>query len=595
MCKCNPFPFSSPGQLSGLFLLWATLFVCFAKTACLAATAPSPIRVGSELEFPPYAFIDNEGQLAGFSIDLIKAVADAMDLPITISSGPWDTVWNELLTGELDILPIVAKVPERALLVDFSIPHTETFDAFFVHRGDTPIPDIKAAMGKEIVVMRSDAAHHELLDRNFQGHLITVETIPEGLSLIAAGKHDAFLCSKLIGVLEIKKHGIKGVIAGPLIPDYKRIFSFAVKKGNTELLEKLNQGLLIIKTNGEYERIYEKWLAAADPWWRVKKYFLPTIIFIIVAVLVIIIWGAMLQFLVKKRTRELDQKNEMLRQAREELEERVAQRTDELARSNVALQNEIKVRKQAGEEIRRLNEELNQKVAELEYAMGELDAFTSSASHDLRAPLRHIESFSSFLQEDYEDRLGEEGKDFLHRIRASAQRMARLVDDLLNLSRVSQNVMNRKRLNLSNLVQKIADDLIDSSPERKVEFIIEREVFAEGDEGLLAIALQNFLGNAWKFTSKQEEARIEFGTMAGDGERIYYVKDDGAGFDMAYADKLFKPFQRLHGGADFAGTGIGLATIQRIIRRHGGRVWAEGEVERGATFYFTLNGEWGRS
>lgn len=588
MYRCNPLLFLFPGPLSRLFLLWTVLFVCFAKAAWPATTTPSPIRVGSELEFPPYATIDNEGQLTGFSIDLIKAVADVMGLPITISSNPWGTVWDELLAGKLDLLPIVAKLPERALLVDFSIPHTETFDAFFMRRGDRFIPDIKAAMGKEIVVMRSDAAHHALLEHNFQGRLITVETIPEGLALVAAGKHDAFLCSKLIGVLEIEEHGIKGVIAGPLIHDYKRVFCFAVKKGNAELLEKLNQGLLIVKTNGEYDRIYEKWLSAADPWWRVKKYFLPATIFIIAAVLVIGVWGATLQFLVRKRTRELDERNELLRQAREGLEERVAQRTDELARTNVALQNEIRVRKQAGEEITRLNKELNQKVAELEYAMGELDAFTSSASHDLRAPLRHIESFSSFLQEDYEDRLDDEGKDFLHRIRAAAQRMAQLIDDLLNLSRVSQNTMNRKSLNLSKLVQKTADDLFKSGPKRKVEFIIEEEVFTEGDESLLAIVLQNFLGNAWKFTSKHEEARIEFGTMARDGERIYYVKDDGAGFDMAHAGKLFKPFQRLHGGGDFAGTGIGLATVQRIIQRHGGRVWAEGEVERGATFYFTL-------
>lgn len=577
------------GPLPCRILVWGVFFLCFVEATCLAATDSPSIRVGSELEFPPYAFVDKEGSAAGFSIDLIKAVADVMDLSITISTGPWDTVWNELVAGRLDMLPLVAKLPERAKLVDFSVPHTETFDAFFVRKGDRAIPDINTAMGKEIVVMRSDAAHHELLERNFQGRLITVETIPDGLALVASGQHDAFLCSKLIGILEIKEHGIRGLVSGPPIPDYKRSFSFAVKKGNAELLEKLNQGLLIIKTNGEYERIYEKWLAGADPWWKLKKYLLPALVFIMVAVLAVGAWVVMLQFLVKKRTRELDERNEMLRQAREGLEERVAQRTEELARANVALQNEIKERKQAGEEIRRLNAELNRKVAELEYAMGELDAFTYSASHDLRAPLRHIDSFSSCLQEDYQDRLDDEGKDFLARIRTAAQRMEQLIDDLLGLSRVSRNAMNRKRLNLSNLVQKIADDFIASEPERKVAFIIEKEVFAEGDEGLLVIALHNLLGNAWKFTSKKEEARIEFGTIVRDNECIYYVKDDGAGFDMAYVDKLFKPFQRLHSSGDFTGTGIGLATIQRIIQRHGGRVWAQGEMGRGATFYFTLS------
>ena len=230
------------------------------------------------------------------------------------------------------------------------------------------------------------------------------------------------------------------------------------------------------------------------------------------------------------------------------------------------------------------------KRAEIELATlnKELEAFTYSASHDLRAPLRHIESFSSILQEDYGDRLGEEGRDFLLRIRAATLRMGRLIDDLLDLSRVSRNTMTRKTVNLSNLVKNIAADLARPHPERRVRFIIEEGLADEGDEGLLFIALQNLLGNSWKFTEKREEARIEFGAMQRDGKRIYYVKDNGAGFDMAHTGKLFKPFQRLHNSEEFAGTGIGLATVLRIIQRHGGRLWAKGEVEKGATIYFTL-------
>jgi len=158
-------------------------------------------------------------------------------------------MWSALVAGQLDVLPIVAKLPERQPLVDFSIPHTETYDAFFVRKGNSPIQNIEGAKGKEIAVMRSDAAHHALLARNFQGRLILVDTIPEGLSLIASGKHDAFLCSKLIGAMSMTKHGLKGLTAGPPFRTISAFFSFAVKKGDAELLEKLNQGLLMIKTN----------------------------------------------------------------------------------------------------------------------------------------------------------------------------------------------------------------------------------------------------------------------------------------------------------------------------------------------------------
>ena len=200
---------------------FAALFIAVAASSLLmshsvmahAPVAAPVIRVGSELEFPPYAFIDKKGHLVGFSIDLIKAVADAMGLSVKITTGAWHDVWHGLIDGRLDVLPMVAKVPERRQLVDFGLPHTETYDAFFV-RGDPPIRDIAAARGKEIVVVRSDAAQRVLQERNFQGLIVPVDTIPEGLALVASGKHDAFLCSKLIGVRAIKTHELKGLTAG---------------------------------------------------------------------------------------------------------------------------------------------------------------------------------------------------------------------------------------------------------------------------------------------------------------------------------------------------------------------------------------------
>ncbi len=286
-----------------------------ASCSCMAhaPVARSVIRVGSALEFPPYSFVDDKGQPAGFSVDLIKAVAKAMGLSIKFSTSTWDTVWNNLVTGQIDVLPVVAKMPERLALVDFGLPHTRTYDAFFVRKGHPLIADIAAAQGKEIVVVRSDAAHQALLERNFRGVLILVDTIPEGLSLISAGKHDAFLCSKLIGTLEIRKHKIEDLDAGPPIPDYRRIFSFAVKKGDSSLLERLNQGLLIIKTNGQYDRIYEKWLTGDDPWRNLKKYYLPAVAGAIAITLAMALWLAILGRQVERRTEELESVNAALR------------------------------------------------------------------------------------------------------------------------------------------------------------------------------------------------------------------------------------------------------------------------------------------
>jgi light-regulated signal transduction histidine kinase (bacteriophytochrome) len=229
---------------------------------------------------------------------------------------------------------------------------------------------------------------------------------------------------------------------------------------------------------------------------------------------------------------------------------------------------------------------------DLEEANRELEAFSYSVSHDLRAPLRSIEGFSQILLEDYGDKLDEEGEDYLGRVRAASRRMAFLIDDLLDLSRVSRRPLRRELVDLSTQTREIAAELGKSQPEREAEFVIADGLTANGDARLLRLALENLLGNAWKFTSREEKARIEFGSTTLEGrERVYFVRDNGMGFDEAYAGKLFGAFQRLHGPEEFEGTGIGLATVQRIVRRHGGRVWAEGEVGQGATFFFTLDGE----
>lgn len=244
------------------------------------------------------------------------------------------------------------------------------------------------------------------------------------------------------------------------------------------------------------------------------------------------------------------------------------------------------------EQASRSLEDANRK---LEDANRELESFSYSVSHDLRAPLRTIDGFSRILLDDYRSNFDADGRDYLERVRAASQHMGQLIDDLLNLSRVTRSALNQERVDLSSLASDVARELHRADPDREVEFVIEKGVTAWGDSRLLLVVLENLLGNAWKFTGKKPRATIEFGSTTGPvpgaaSGRVFYVRDDGAGFNMDYADKLFGAFQRLHRTQDFEGTGIGLATVQRIVHRHGGQVWAEGEVGKGATFYFTLGG-----
>ncbi len=250
---------------------------------------------------------------------------------------------------------------------------------------------------------------------------------------------------------------------------------------------------------------------------------------------------------------------------------------------------DVTERKLVEEKINRLNVDLEQRAAQLEVANKELESFSYSVSHDLRAPLRTIDGFSQALMEDYGDQLNDEGRNYLLRIRTAAQRMAQLIDDLLNLSRISRTPLNEESTNLSSIAQRIIHELQQTEPNRIVDVSITPNMVARSDPRLIKVVLENLIGNAWKYTSRQEFARIEFGTREnGGGAHSYFVRDNGAGFDMAYADKLFGVFQRLHTTSEFPGIGIGLAIVQRIVNRHGGRVWAEGIPNEGATFYFTL-------
>jgi len=268
---------------------------------------------------------------------------------------------------------------------------------------------------------------------------------------------------------------------------------------------------------------------------------------------------------------------------------------DEIGSLDKALRRASLLLRTRQREFQTVNKQLERTVHEQALLNRELEAFSYSVSHDLRAPLRSIDGFAQALREDWGDRLDETGQDQLSRVRNAAQRMGRLIDDLLKLSKLTRAQLQRTEVDLSSLAREIAGELGERNPVRKVVWDIQDNLRAWCDPSLARVVLENLLGNAWKFTSKTADAQIAFHALPGEAPTMFVVRDNGAGFDMRYADKLFAPFQRLHAEREFPGTGIGLATIQRIVHKHGGSIRADGEVGRGASFYFTLQAAQGKA
>ena len=293
-----------------------------------------------------------------------------------------------------------------------------------------------------------------------------------------------------------------------------------------------------------------------------------------------------------KINEELEIKQQELLEAKEALETRVAERTTELARANERLQTELAERKRAEDQVKELNQDLERRVAERTAQLGvankDLEAFSYSVSHDLRAPLRHIDGFARILTEDHSFQLTPDAQRQLKRIREGTQKMGRMIDDLLNLARLDRRNMAFETTSLSQLVDSVVQDLKSEIVDREIEWRVGSLSTVQCDPGLLRQVFANLLSNAVKYTRPRERAVIEIGESTIEGQTVFFVRDNGAGFDSKYADKLFGVFQRLHTDQEFEGTGIGLATVERVIRKHGGRVWAEAETDKGAMFLFSL-------
>jgi light-regulated signal transduction histidine kinase (bacteriophytochrome) len=339
---------------------------------------------------------------------------------------------------------------------------------------------------------------------------------------------------------------------------------------------------------------------AAKTTWRLQeeRTYLRILAVLLAMPVLLISWGSVLFILrnwhrsVSEKNRQLTEKSNQLMELNETLDKKVAERTRELLDVNINLEAEITERTRTQEEIAVLNQELEQRVndrtAELQAINAELEAFTYSVSHDLRAPLRHMNGFCQMLTEEFAPRLDSTAHRYLQRISDATHHMGSLVDNLLSFSRVGRQSLNTQVTSLNSLIEEVVKELMVDTKGREIKWQIGRLPAVKCDAGLMKQVFANLLSNAVKFTRPRERALIQVDQATVDGELAIFVRDNGVGFHMQYADKLFGVFQRLHRPEDFEGTGVGLATAQRIIRKHGGRIWAEAELDKGATFWFTV-------
>jgi len=566
---------------------------------------PDAITIASEPDYPPYSMVDKNGHASGFSVDLFKAAAKAVGLEVKIKVGVWSKIKQDLAEGKIDALPLVGRTPEREQLYDFTLPYLSLHGAVFVREGAAGINSLEDLKTKEIVVMKGDNAEEYVRRDKISNNIFTTNTFEEAFNELAAGKYDAVITQRVMGLELLKKAGIESVKPLDLqLPKFRQDFCFAVQKGNNKLLSRLNEGLSIVIANKTYEDIRLKWFGPAIKEKISIKDILKIIIYSVIPLLIIISCIAIivLRREVKRQTSDLmkeigerKKSEEALRENEAELrnlsgrlEDQVAERTAELQEKVQKLAKSQQAMLYMVEDLNRMTSELKEERRKLELSNKELEAFSYSVSHDLRAPLRSINGFSQALLDYYHAGLDDKGKDYLARVCKAAQNMGRLIDDILKLSRLSRAEFRRQEIDLSATVESICEEYRKDNHERAVETVIQEGITVYGDLQLMKIALVNLIDNAWKFTCKNENGRIEFGATAMGGEKVFFVRDNGVGFNMAYVEKLFGAFQRLHSFEEFPGTGIGLAIVKRIINRHGGHIRAESELQKGATFYFTL-------
>ncbi|MGM0613081.1 MAG: transporter substrate-binding domain-containing protein [Bacteroidota bacterium] len=695
------------------------------------------LTVAAEPEYPPYSFVNQEGNPEGLAIDLMKEAAKAAGLNVKFKIGVWSHIKQELANGQIDALPLVGRTPEREELFDFTMPYLSLHGAVFVREENTSIKSLDDLKNKEIIVMKGDNAEEFVRREELSEKIFTVKTFTEAFKKLESGQHDAIITQRIMGIELLDKLGIESI--KPLdiqIPEFRQDFCFAVKEGDDQLLVKLNEGLSVIIANGTYDKIRNKWLGPKEEHFISKEQLWEIALFVLLPLLIIAIigWIFFLRREVKNRTSQLNkeieqhkasldklqikqkqltkseeqirlllnstaegiyginrngectfmnrsalmmlgfdstnqvlgknmhnlihhtkedgsscsieecnifkalregkgtysdkeifwhsngntfpveyysypikQNNEVtgavitfsnitekkqaqreLLQLKNDLENQVAERTAELNEKVQKLNKSQKAMLYMVEDLNKMTEDLKKERQKLKESNKELEAFAYSISHDLRAPLRAINGYSAFLQEDFSKELGQEGSRYIQVIKENASKMDHLITDLLNLSRVSRSELKFVTVDMNERIKTILQEIISEDERKEFEIHIGELPKVKCDSRLIRQVWQNLLGNALKYSANSKIKKIEIDAQEKDKEIVFSVKDHGAGFNAKYKNKLFGVFQRLHRENEFEGTGVGLAIVQRIIHRHGGNVWAEGEQNKGAVFYFSL-------
>ncbi|GEM_PF-2122977 len=534
-------------------VLFLSLVVVW-RACALAVEVPATLRVGI-YQNEPKIFVDSGGRPAGFHVDVLEQIVAAEGWQIAYIPGSWAQCLERLEQGEIDLMPDVAYSQKRDERFDFN-SETVLFNwARLYASTGVAIRDIFDLDRKKVAVVAGDISYAELrstVDRfGVTCTFVETQSFEQVFKRIDAGEVHVGLISRLFGLEHEHEYAVDRTF---MVVCPVRLH-FATAKGRyPEVLAAIDKHLADLKADKDspYYEAMNRWIHSAGrkriPRWA--KYAAASVLGLAMALGLL---SLVLRSQVRARTADLSAANEELQRHRDHLEELVEDRTAELAAANK-----------------------------------ELESFAYSVSHDLRAPLRAIDGFSDALLEDHGADLDETGTDYLRRVRAACERMRRMVEDMLVLSRATKGMLHREDIDLSAMAEEIGVELREAFPGRNVVLRVQPGIHAHADPRFVRVLLQNLLGNAWKFTAQEPAPRVEVGCAQEQSKDVFFVRDNGIGFDMRYSDEMFGAFRRLDNAAQRPGSGIGLATVQRIVHRHGGRIWAEGRPGEGATFYFTI-------